>query len=170
MNKHYSLGIIPCTKTKRADGKTARTLYAGGPFSLFMRHALQRCDVVMIMSARYGLLELNASVRYYDATMGTLTSVERQELIRKLRMQMPWLVGRRTLAYVPKVYYEVALEACPGIAASWHRPYKTLPMLPLWALLKREIEDHEQRESAASSGLQLPVLPRRGFSSDFDEG
>lgn len=164
----YDLGIIPCTKTKNVNGQTARTLYTGGPFSLFIRHAQQRCTRVVIMSAKYGILQLDHAVNYYDATMATLTIEQRAELLVKLREQLQRYVGLRTLAYVPKVYYEIALEALPPVVGGWDRPYKTMPMLPLWARLKKEIADHEA-ENPASGRLLVPVLPRRGFAPDFDE-
>lgn len=168
MSKPYQLGIVPCTKTKHPTASTAQTLYRSGGFSLTMRHAQQRCDRVIIMSAKYGLLQLNDAVRYYDMTIAQMVRSEREALIEKLWHQMPRYAGERTLSYLPKLYYEVAHEALSSIASKWDRPYKHLGMLKLWAQLSQEIKDYEK--NATGGGPQLPGVPRRRITPRPDEG
>lgn len=142
----YDVGIIPCTAGKHAEGMTARTLYKGGGFATMMRHAAQRCDKVLIMSAKFGLITLDAPVSYYDAYLPDLSPQMRERLIVRMGKQVDELVwggmpeGQmpRILSYLPQAYYETLIIARP-ISDFVLRPYKKLGMLKLTACLSAEI-------------------------------
>ena len=103
---HYDIGVIPCTSGKRPEGLTPLTLYKGLPFSLMMRHAQQRCRVILIMSAKYGLLELTDPVSWYEAYLPELSASERGKLLSLLRAQaLKKLVGRKVLWYPNRAYW-----------------------------------------------------------------
>jgi len=106
-----------------------------------MRHAQQRCDKILIMSAKYGLLEMDSPVSYYDAYLPTLTEAERARLVEQLRCQIVpgWDCSSRVLSYLPKAYYEFLAEVKPALASKLHRPYRKLPMLTLYKILSNEV-------------------------------
>lgn len=146
MSKPYDLAIIPCTSGKNPEGLTAATLYKGGPFSLMMRHANQRCEAVVIMSAKYGLLRPSDPVRYYDAYLPELNAQERAELIQRIR-DIPWVEAykaKRICSYLPEAYFQCLAEAKPALCASiaMRRPYRSLPMLTLYKVLSNEIKQY----------------------------
>ena len=126
--ERWHVGLIPCTNGKNPAGLTPATLYRGGTFSLMMKHASQRCDEIIIMSARYGLLRLSDPVRWYDAYLPNLSPEERAELIVKLQGQAAMLEGRRILSYLTHAYAACFEEALPSIKA--RRPYAGLPHMP----------------------------------------
>jgi len=136
----FDIGLVPCTATKNPQGVTPLTLYKGGPFSLMVRHARQRCKRIVIMSAKYGLLEENARVQYYDTFIGDLDAGARQELMVRVRSQLKDMQGQTALSYLWKPYYSVL-----QIANVWDipvaTPYMGLPSLVLYKVLSNEIKD-----------------------------
>lgn len=142
----YDFGLIPCTSGKRPDGLTPLTLYKGGPFSLMMRHAQQRCGEILIMSAKYGLLGLQDPVRYYDAYLPDLTEAERAALAWRIKSSEKLLgasaPGTRILSYLPRAYHEFLAGAKPEIVGALKRPYANLPSLSLYAVLSHEIKNY----------------------------
>ena len=56
MEKPWDVGIIPCTKSKWSTGLTPLSLYKGAAFSMMMKHSSQRCNNILIFSAKYGFL------------------------------------------------------------------------------------------------------------------
>ena len=149
LSPRWDLGIIPCTAGKHADGVTPLTLYKGSAFSLMMRHARQRCDHILIMSAKYGLLRLDDPVSYYDAYLPELTEQQRQNLRLKLRAQLAETIPqslykdwpqRRVLSYLPKAYQDFLHLETQKYRHVFHRPYQGLNMLRLSACLSAEIE------------------------------
>lgn len=146
---HWDVGLIPCTKAKKPTGINARTLYRGGTFSLLMRHAHQRCDKVMIMSAKYGLVDLDHPMQYYDQFVDAQTTQERLELLAKVRGQIQELKGLRVISYLWHSYHSILVEADPTIANQLRRPYKGIPTMPayLQAIITREISNYGSRPS-----------------------
>lgn len=146
--ERWDLALIPCTASKHLTGITPITLYKGGPFSLMMRHAQQRADQILIMSAKYGLLGLGDSVSWYDKYLGNLSPQEHARLVVRLRGQIdPGWSGGRVLSYLPKVYFETLLEANPAVVGAFHRPYRKLPSLRLFKVLSNEIKNYGQSPS-----------------------
>lgn len=143
----YDFGLISCTNRKNPQGMTARTLYTGGIFSTQMRHAQQRCDQVLIMSAKFGLLRPEDQVSYYDAYLPELSPQMRVRLIVRMREQAQRLIWDRMpdgqlptiLSYLPKAYAEAFTEADDLLGNLMRRPYQHHAMLQLTALLSAEI-------------------------------
>lgn len=153
----YELGLIPCTKTKNPIGVTPLTLYRSSPFALMLRHAQQRCRRILIMSAKYGLLQPDDRITYYDAYLPTLTPEQRFKLQQDLaaginRLRLLEVNPSQVLCYLPRVYYSCLLEV--DALEEWvpfiHRPYKSLPSLTLMKVLSNEIK-----------GFETPGLARR---------
>jgi len=149
--ERYDVALIPCTASKHATGRTPLTLYKGGPFSLMIRHAQQRADLILIMSAKYGLIDINADVFFYNAYLPDLTPQARARLIVRLRDQIDKRYGLlhdgRVLSYLSKAYHGALEEANMSVASRLHRPYKKLPMLPLFRILSNEIKHYGQHPS-----------------------
>jgi|SRR5581483_6795332 len=76
-----TVGLIACTKKKlAASGEVpARTLYSA---SALFRAALAYCerayDQVFVLSARYGLVELDQPLRTYDESLATAPALVRR--------------------------------------------------------------------------------------------
>ena len=149
--RRYSLALIPCTKTKNPAGVTARTLYRGGIFSLMLRHAMQRCDRVLIMSALHGLVELDAPIGPYDAFLLALSPYDRALLARKMKPQVDALIEEpRILSYLYIPYFNFFRDLAPkAVVDATHRPYKGLPTAPatLQRVLSNEIRCYETHPS-----------------------
>lgn len=143
--QRYDIGLIPCTATKNPHGLTPLTLYKGGPFSLMVNHARQRCKRIVIMSAKYGLLEENAKVQYYDTFIGDLNEDERRALVRNVQLSFlfdGWQ-GASILSYLWKPYWAVfnqALQEFPGLKVRVATPYMGTPSLVLYKVLSNELK------------------------------
>lgn len=149
--ERYDVALIPCTASKHPTGRTPLTLYKGGPFSLMIRHAQQRAGLILIMSAKYGLIDVNADVFFYNAYLPDLTPQARARLIVRLRQQIDerhtLFTEGRVLSYLSKAYFTALEEAAPAMASKLRRPYKKLPMLPLFKILSNEIKHYGQHPS-----------------------
>lgn len=130
-------------------GVTPVSLYRSSPFSITMRHAQQRCGRILIMSAKYGLLDLTDRVAYYDWFIATLTESQRTEMVVSLHLtvQAKKLVGfepPQVLSYLPALYFQtLAAETGPTWAMRVHRPYKALPSLTMMRVLSNETKGFE---------------------------
>ncbi len=133
--RRYQLGIIPCTKTKNPVGITPVTLYRSTPFSLMMRHALQRCDQILVLSAKHGFLGLKDHVTFYDASLSDLTREERialanlttRQITERGLLEIPF---GQIHSYLPNTYHDFLISIEPRLAAwGWaggmHRPFAT---------------------------------------------
>ena len=143
----WELAIIPCTKSKNPQATIARSLYKSSGFTLMMQHAMQRADRILIMSAFYGLLSLEDEVAYYDAYLPDLSEVQRRALLTRLRAHTEGLKETKILSYLPNAYYATLVAARPPLANIIDRPYKSLSMMKLFAVLKAEIIAHERAHS-----------------------
>lgn len=142
--RRYDIALIPCTKMKNPVGVTPLTLYKGGPFSLMLRHAQQRCNRVIIMSAKFGLLKMDDRVHSYEAYLPALTEGERTKLEYLIRLQTARLDGGSICSYLPRAYYEFLADCVPAeVVARIKRPYRNLPSLSLYKVLSNEIKGFE---------------------------
>ena len=142
MSKLYELAIIACTATKNPMGKTAMTLYRGGPFSLNVRHAQMRADKLLIMSAKYGLLRPDDPVEYYDLYLPDLFGFEREELVELVSQQgkaLELLKVGRAISYLPLAYFALLEEALPAFAERMDRPFKGVGMMRAWKIMSEEL-------------------------------
>jgi hypothetical protein len=108
-----------------------------------LRHAQQRCGRVIIMSAKYGLLELQDPVSWYEAYLPALSAEDRASLLVRLRKQaLEKLAGERVLWYPSTAYWDAFAEAAPELAKSVSRPYHKLSALMLRKVLSKEIKNY----------------------------
>ncbi len=136
--KKFRLGLIPCGGKKRKELADLRAdqLYIGSIFQVIFRHALQNCDEVLIMSARFGLVRVDQRLPYYEAFVKTISIEERRNLIELLQSQDPGLWPRPVCSYLPEAYWQIVEQAIPS-ARFFQRPYKGLRLTTLFAHLTR---------------------------------
>lgn len=105
---------------------------------------MQRCDKVMIMSAKYGLVSMTEPLRYYDLFINDLDADQLSQLKQKLITQVKELEGKKVLCYLWIPYFEVIRSVAPEIANKFKRPYLGLPTMPaaLQAILTREVQNY----------------------------
>lgn len=151
LRPRWHVGLVACSASKRPGGLTPLTLYKGAPFSITMQHACQRCDRVLIMSAKYGLLDLHDPVQYYDTYLGDLDAAERLALQRRIydSSKLHYLPdGVRILSYLPEAYHALLVEALPHLASvRVRRPYAHIRSLTMMAILSKEIRNYGKEPS-----------------------
>jgi len=103
------VALIGCSKTKTVGTRPARDLYTGQLFKAALAHAERTADVVLILSARHGLLSLDTEVESYDEPLRAASNVERNSwayrVVLDLRQRMR---GRRyeVFIYAGRTYAE----------------------------------------------------------------
>lgn len=119
------LVIIPCGGAKADKPCTAGEMYVGGYHKACQTYALALVkgdrDKVLILSAKYGLLELDDPIEPYELRMGTLgcvTSVKVYEQARDkslLEVQTVVALGGRDYTSVVKKVWPHALTPLEGV-------------------------------------------------------
>lgn len=80
-NKRFLL-ILPCSKQKKhLDNVSAIDMYDGPFFKIIRKYDSRNVDI-LIISSKYGLIESNELVSYYDEKMTLKRSIELSEQIR----------------------------------------------------------------------------------------
>lgn len=89
MKQDMKLGIVPCTKSKRNSPCKAYEMYS--PSNLFRKayqYATKNYDMVVILSAEYGLLLPDDEIEPYDLTLKTMTKQQCKDWANKVFKQM----------------------------------------------------------------------------------
>jgi hypothetical protein len=102
--------IIPCSGSKAANATQARHLYTGAMF----RHTLRTAEAlaagevgrgrVLVLSARYGLVELDTVLASYDTR---ITSADRVSVDVVVAQALALGVGDDVYALLPSAYLEL---------------------------------------------------------------
>jgi hypothetical protein len=79
LSKEYNITLIACSSTKTEQAMAAKDLYQGSLFKKSLAYALKTTDPkdVYIMSAKYGLVELEEIIEPYDKTVKDMSPEER---------------------------------------------------------------------------------------------
>lgn len=81
--------FIACSKTKKSVPCKAREVYQGTLFKKSLQFVLsQSYTDVFILSAKYGLLELDQVIDPYELTLKTFSKSERREWASKVQNQI----------------------------------------------------------------------------------
>lgn len=172
MEKPYALALIPCSKRKNAVGITPLTLYTSTSFVTALRHAQQRCDQVLVVSAKYGFLQLQERIAHYEAYLPDLDLSQRAALAVEMRARMIELQVLQTppqqvISYLPAAYFDFL--ASIDIARDWalqiNRPYKRLGFLKVMKVLTDEIRNYPT-SNTTSCGPELSGVPRKRIAPD----
>jgi cytoplasmic iron level regulating protein YaaA (DUF328/UPF0246 family) len=82
------IAFISCSKTKLGYPAPACKLYQGTLFKKSLKYCTDNFDVVYILSAKYGLLELNQIIEPYEETLNNKTKIERKIWSEKVKKQI----------------------------------------------------------------------------------
>ena len=110
MNRYV---VIPCGGAKLPHSAHADELYTGSMFKDTLRTALTMTtrDNVFILSAKYGLVQLDTVLAPYDLKMGQAGSVDADQVQRDLRELIDFSTAYTLDALLPKAYLKVLEEA-----------------------------------------------------------
>lgn len=115
MRTHFSVGIVPCSKQKIWDlyphKKSVRAdeAYRSEFHRLSLEYVRQRVDFSLILSAKYGLLELGSPISgAYDVTFTALESQPISvEAIRRQWLSLPIDPNAEVMVLCPSAYAEI---------------------------------------------------------------
>lgn len=78
------VGLISCTKKKKSSSCQAQELYSESTlFSYALDYCQKHYDKIYILSAKYGLVELNQKIKPYNLTLKTMKKDERKKWAEK---------------------------------------------------------------------------------------
>ena len=83
-----SVSFISCVKEKRKGKYKAKDLYISDFFKKSLKYCLNTHDKVYILSAKYGLLDLEDMIEDYDMTLNDFSKSQRIEWSDKVYEQM----------------------------------------------------------------------------------
>jgi len=112
------LFFISCTKSKKDYCTTAKELYS--PSDLFRKHMAyaemkaKKGDIIFILSAKYGLLQLDDVKCPYELTLNTMKKAERKEWAKKVLEQLQGIADfehDQAVFLAGKPYYQDLLNS-----------------------------------------------------------
>jgi hypothetical protein len=81
--------LISCVSQKRAYRSKAKDLYISALFKKNLAYAWQlNPDAIFILSAKYGLVDLDAEIEPYDLTLNTMPAMEIRNWAEKVLQQL----------------------------------------------------------------------------------
>ena len=114
------IALIGCSKKKLSGGHLARNLYQGTLFqkSLVITERLN-FDLIYILSAKYGLLELDRMVEAYNEDLATKRKIERLSWSKWVKIELPegtyfYFCGKKYWEFLPEggtIYREEGIGA-----------------------------------------------------------
>jgi len=113
----FPLVLIPCGAAKLDRAAFAAEVYTSSHFRLGLQAALALTvpERVRIVSARHGLVRLDAWLEPYDATIPTDTAPERDELVATVAAQLAQLehqgATRYSVSLLPARYQQLVADA-----------------------------------------------------------
>lgn len=131
--------LVGCGKKKCNYKSEAKSLYQGSFFKLNLQYAQTISDEIYILSAKYGLLELDKKIKPYNLIITKLTPQQQKiwsyKVIKSLEEKniykdthIVFLAGENYIKYL-KRYYK-----------NYEQPMKGLRMGKRMAFLKDELE------------------------------
>lgn len=85
------IGLVACCSKKLNTEYEAKDMYISTLFKYSMKYLNERCDKIFILSAEYGLLELNEKIVYYDKTLNKMNKTERiswsSDVLKELKLK-----------------------------------------------------------------------------------
>ena len=108
------IALVACVKEKLNHAASALEMYTGDSFKSWMSDAkANNVDHVYILSGKYGLLELNETIKPYDLNLGhqDASYIEnwKRSVISKLKSKHI-LADTHAIIYTNEVYYEGLLD------------------------------------------------------------
>lgn len=94
-----NIGLVGCSQTKHFGTYPAKNLYSSTLFKFAFAHAMQYCDQVFILSAKYGLLHPETHIQHYDMTLDDMGVAQRVAWGDKTFQQIEDAVSTRDHLY-----------------------------------------------------------------------
>ncbi|AYV94728.1 DUF6884 domain-containing protein [Fusobacterium necrophorum] len=137
--------LINCVKKKRAGKHKAKDLYVSTLFRYQLKYAKLFSEEIYILSAKYGLLELDDYIESYDLTLNNMSNDSRKKWTCKVLKQLQeknitkedrivFLCGKKYLEYLA-VYFK-----------NNEIPLKTMGLGERLRFLKKEIMKRRRNE------------------------
>lgn len=92
-----TVAIIPCTNQKAEVAGTPREIWTGTHFQLVLAHAEMFYDRVMVMSYKYGFIDMDFMVEPYDFDVRTASVSEKLKWWFKVRQDIHDLADAKPL-------------------------------------------------------------------------
>lgn len=119
-----TIALISCGKSKLKEPATAQRLYTGDLFQKSLAYArLRNADAIYILSAKYGLVELDQMIEPYEKTLNRMPAAEvkrwAEEVLIELRSRTDFTSDRfiflagdkyRSLLISHLAHFEVPLQ------------------------------------------------------------
>ena len=86
--KKMNIAFISCVKNKLKGEHKAKDLYVSDFFKKSINYCLTTHDKVCILSAKYGLLELDTIIKDYDMTLNDFSKSEKIKWSKMVYEQM----------------------------------------------------------------------------------
>lgn len=80
--------FIACSKSKKSVPCLSSEMYQGALFKKSLIYAKQLDDSIYILSAKYGVLDLNQFIEPYDLTLSKMKKTEREIWLEKIKKQI----------------------------------------------------------------------------------
>ncbi len=106
------IGLISCVKTKLQNTNKpvrARDLYISPLFKKSLAYCLEHYDEVFILSAYYGLIDLDAEIVTYEKTLNNMSKSERERWYDRVADEM------RFFFEDDKLYYHCGIPYRSGL-------------------------------------------------------
>lgn len=131
------IGFISCCKTKRTGTAPASEIYCSPLFNYSYQYALQTCDRVYILSAKYGLLKPTDSITNYEQTLnGATDKVKRIWALATFRQiknevtefdEIVWFAGENYRQYLKRMFANKQTVPLKGMAfgqqLAWYKSH-----------------------------------------------
>ena len=121
-----SVSFISCVKEKRKGKYKAKDLYISDFFKKSLKYCLNTHDKVYILSAKYGLLDLEDMIEDYDMTLNDFSKSQRIEWSDKVYEQVQ-----------PRIDESDTFTSTPGSLASSEFTDRVRFFRAAWALNER---------------------------------
>lgn len=133
------IGLISCVKTKRNTPSKARDLYISQLFKSQLAYALKHCQKVYILSAKYGLVDLDTVIAPYEKTLNTMDIGDRDRWAYRVwqQLKLKLVPGDNVVFLAGQRYREGLLPMLQRNGYSYSVPFEGLKMGQLLSALKK---------------------------------
>jgi cytoplasmic iron level regulating protein YaaA (DUF328/UPF0246 family) len=120
--------LVSCAKTKRDGYHPAKDLYVSDLYAKSVRYAEQNADDWWILSAKYGLLNIDTIIEKYDVTLNSMPTTDRIEWAEQVYRDLMDVVnpGDRVIVLAPQRYAEFLTSKLQAFGVVVDRPLKGL--------------------------------------------
>lgn len=105
------IGVINCGKQKQQKQCRAGDMYTSSFFKMNLEHAKSQCKKVVILSAKYGVLELDDIIQPYDLALATFDKTKIKKWAIRTNRQLRYRIGKdQTFYCLASNKYKTALN------------------------------------------------------------